>query len=300
MSSRPVVEVKGLEKSFGSLPVLKGLDLTVESGQVYGFLGRNGAGKSTTLRILVGILQIGGGTVQLFGEPMRTSNTALRQKIGYVAQEQNFYGWMTPLSLGEFVQGFYPNWDQAHYLRLLESLELPPRRKVQTFSGGMKAKQGLALALAHSPPLLVLDEPTAGLDPVARREFLQIVREQSRERGATVLFSSHLIDEVERAADRVGLMDHGVMFYEGPLELLSAQVREVVGPLEAVDFGTSVEVLKSFPERAVLRSHDPENWGRLGEQFPELTFRVMGLEDIFVELVTQRKGLHGHSSSSAS
>lgn len=294
----PVIQVRGLKKSFGSLPVLKGLDLTIEPGQVYGFLGRNGAGKSTTLRVLVGILEIGEGTVELFGEPMRTSNTSLRQRIGYVAQEQNFYGWMSPLNLGEFVQGFYPNWDQAHYLRLLETLELPPKRKVQNFSGGMMAKQGLALALAHSPPLLVLDEPTAGLDPVARREFLQIVQAQSRERGTTVLFSSHLIDEVERAADRVGIIDHGVMHYEGPLDILSGQVREVLGPLETAEFGPSIEVLKRSPQRAVLRSLDPQEWPRIAEVYPDLEIKTLGLEDIFVELVTLRS--HGKSARSAS
>jgi ABC-2 type transport system ATP-binding protein len=155
MQDASVIKLRGLKKKFRSLSVLNGLDVTVEPGQVYGFLGRNGAGKSITLRILAGILEKGGGSVELFGEPMLNRNTNLRQRIGYVAQEQNFYGWMTLKGLGTFVRVFYPNWDDALYHKLLDNLELPNKRKVQTFSGGMMAKQTLALALAHRPPLLI-------------------------------------------------------------------------------------------------------------------------------------------------
>lgn len=283
-----IVQVRGLEKAFGKLQVLKGLDMTVGQGQVYGFLGRNGAGKSTTLRILVGILRVGGGSVNLFGEPMLNQNTSLRQRIGYVAQEQNFYGWMTPLTLGSFVQGFYPNWDDGLYKTLLTSLELPRERKVQTFSGGMMAKQGLALALAHNPPLLVLDEPTAGLDPVARREFLQIVRDQSRQRGATVLFSSHLIDEVERGADRVGIIDGGVMHYEGPLDVLSRQIRSLHSNGVELELGPEMEVLSRNAEGGVLRCQRPEAYQELQAAHPEIRLEPLNLEDIFVELVTRQ------------
>lgn len=282
-----VIEIRGLKKAFGKVAVLNGLNMTVEQGQVYGFLGRNGAGKSTTLRVLVGILEKGAGSVELFGQPMLNKNTTLRQKIGYVAQEQNFYGWMTPSALGAFVRGFYPSWDEALYQRLLEALELPKTRKIETFSGGMKAKQGLALALAHRPPLLILDEPTAGLDPVARREFLQIVREQSRER-TTVLFSSHLIDEVERAADRVGIIDEGTMQYEGSLLELSRQVRRFRGNGE-VQLSAEFEVLRQTSDGYILRCQSVQDYTVFRNTYPEAHFENLSLEDIFVELVT-RKG----------
>lgn len=290
-SGLPVIELRGLKKAFGPVGVLTGLDMTVEQGQVYGFLGRNGAGKSTTLRILVGILEKGSGTVELFGQPMLNQNTTLRQKIGYVAQEQNFYGWMTPTTLGAFVRGFYPNWDDALYLRLLDALELPKGRKVQTFSGGMMAKQGLALALAHRPPLLVLDEPTAGLDPVARREFLQIVREQ---KGATtVLFSSHLVDEVERAADRLGIIDEGAMHYEGSLQELVRQVCRLrfPPPEKEAEFGPDFEVLRATSDGYILRCQSTQGYAELQNAYPEACLEALSLEDIFVELVT-RKGRH--------
>ena len=167
----PMVEVGSLRKSYGRVKVLKGLDMTVEEGSTYGFLGRNGAGKSTSLRILMGITLPTSGSVRLFGQTIQGHHTRLRQRIGYVAQEQVFYNWMNAASIGRFVGGFFPSWDRSRYAELLELMELPTDRKIMTFSGGMKAKLALSLALAHRPPLLVLDEPTAGLDPVARREF---------------------------------------------------------------------------------------------------------------------------------
>lgn len=278
------IEVRGLVKKFGRLEVLRGLDMTVEKGNVYGFLGRNGAGKSTTLRILNGILQAGGGTVELFGESMSAGNQSLRARIGYVAQEQHFYGWMTPKDLGAFVRGFYPNWDDKLYQSLQASMDLPSDRKVETFSGGMKAKLGLALALAHNPPLLILDEPTAGLDPLARREFLQMVNDQISRDGNTVLFSSHLVDEVERVCHMVGILERGVMIYQGTLDALSRQVFLVRRVEESgePEWATEVEVLRQSPEGWVVRCAQSD---LLAPHNPE----SMSLEDIFVELVTHRK-----------
>ncbi|MGE0491027.1 MAG: ABC transporter ATP-binding protein [Vulcanimicrobiota bacterium] len=279
-----VVAVRQLNKAYGRVQVLKGLDMSVEAGQVYGFLGRNGAGKSTTLRILVGILEIGAGTVELFGQPMSSQDTELRQRIGYVAQEQNFYPWMTPHSIGRFVRGFYPTWNDEEYARLVQTMELPAERPIGTFSGGMKAKQALALALAHKPPLLVLDEPTAGLDPVARREFLEIVREQTRDDGHTVLFSSHLVEEVERVAHRLGIIEGGQMAYEGSLAELRSQVRMLRLPAEDettfADFTVYTDRIREGERQVVLRTLDPSVFANL-EGLEELS-----LEDIFVEMVT--------------
>src|SRR5215831_12121795 len=162
--SPPVISLRGLVKHYGSVEALRGLDLSVERGQVYGFLGRNGAGKSTTLRIIMGVTLPTGGAVELFGQRARGEHPAVRRRIGYVAQEQAFYGWMTPAALGRFVAGFYPTWDEGEFRRLLGLLDVPAERRIQTLSGGMQPKLALALALAHRPELLILDEPTAGMD----------------------------------------------------------------------------------------------------------------------------------------
>ena len=218
----------GLAKNFGRLRVVRGLDLEVPRGKIYGFLGRNGAGKTTTIRMLMGILKPDAGQIEFFGEATRRTTIPLKRRIGYVSQSQNFYPWMTARQLGNFVSSFYPTWDAKEYDRLLRVLELPFDRRSSQLSGGMRMKLALALALAHHPDLLILDEPTAGLDPVAQREFLEIVRNQSRNHGRTTLFSTHRIDEVERAADKVGIIDEGVMRYEGDLEDLRSEVRRVV------------------------------------------------------------------------
>jgi len=218
-----VIAICDLEKKYGSYTALSGLDLNVHPGEVYGFLGRNGAGKSTTIRILMGITQPSAGEVRLFGERFDRDLVRLRQRIGYVAQEQSFYGWMNPKEMSRFIKGFFPTWDESEWTRVVKILDLPLDRKIQGFSGGMRVKLALALALAHRPELLLLDEPTAGLDPVARREFLDIVREEAR--GRTTFFSTHLIDEIELVAKRVGVVDAGKTKFEGSVEALGARVR---------------------------------------------------------------------------
>lgn len=224
---RPVLELRHLVKRYGRVEALSGLGLVVNEGEVYGFLGRNGAGKSTAIRVIMGITRATAGEVRLFGADGRADVIRLRQRIGYVAQEQSFYGWMNPEQLGRFLRGFYPTWDDEEYAGLIRRLELPPRRATQTFSGGMKVKLALALALAHRPELLVLDEPTAGLDPVARREFLELVRAQAGVGRRTTFFSTHLVDEVEAAAQRVGIVDAGRTLFEGTVAELGARVRRL-------------------------------------------------------------------------
>lgn len=225
--SSSLLELRSVTKRYGKVPALVGLDLTLRRGQVYGLLGRNGAGKSTALRIVMGITRPDAGTVALFGEAAKPGSVRPRQRIGYVAQEQHFYEWMTPERLGRFVGGFYPTFREERYRELLGRFEVPARR-VGTFSGGTKVKLALALALAPSPELLVLDEPTTGLDAVARREFLDIVREQAASGQYSTLFSSHLIDDVELVSTQVGIIENGRMQYEGSLEHLRARVRRVV------------------------------------------------------------------------
>lgn len=216
----PVLGLQDVRKSFGALTVLDDLSLAVYPGEVFGFLGRNGAGKSTAIRILMGILRSDAGYINVFGKALHTDVVGIRQRIGYVAQEQNMYPWMTPRVLSQFVRGFYPHWDEQRYQQLMKDFGLPPKRRIGMYSGGMKAKLALTLALSTRPELLILDEPTAGMDPVARREFLDLVREQTMRDGATTFFSTHLIDEIEAVADRIGIVESGRTVYEGELDPL--------------------------------------------------------------------------------
>lgn len=291
-----MLAIESLQKRYGRLPVLRGLTLGVREGEVYGFLGRNGAGKSTTIRIVMGITKADSGKVRLFGEDLsHKSQVGLRQRVGYVAQEQNVYSWMTPRSLSRFLRGLYPTWDQAEFDRLVDRLDLPKKRKVGTFSGGMKVKLALASALAHRPKLLVLDEPTAGLDPVARREFLEIVRGQAEATGCTTFFSTHLIDEVEVAAHRVGIVDDGATRFEGTVRELAARFRRVVQvphvtprplPLGLADeqaFRIVSDEERDGRRQLVVEAREPRRFLELVEDGWELL--EMPLEELFIEMV---------------
>ena len=281
--------IRGLAKRYGKVVALDGLDLTVGAGEVYGFLGRNGAGKSTTIRALMGITECERGEIRVLGEVARgAAHVRLRQRIGYVAQEQSFYDWMTAARLGKFVSRFYPSWDDATFVGACAAQSVPLDRKVGALSGGMRMKLALALALGHRPPLLILDEPTAGLDPVARREFLERVREDAERTGRTTFFSTHLIDEIELVADRVGIVDGGKARYEGSVEALAARVRAYFTdpsaplPFAALPPGVALLSDRVFRGRRQLtfEASSPEAFAGLGVPLERLP-----LEEIFIEMV---------------
>ncbi len=220
----PVIRFDKVAKNYGALQVLTSLSLQVNRGEVYGFLGRNGAGKSTAIRMMLGITKLSSGSIELFGHPISQRLVKTRQRIGYVAQEQHFYPWMNPVQLAKFVRGLYPHWHQRRFERLLDVFELPPKRKIGNFSGGMKAKLALCVAVATSPECLILDEPTAGMDPVARREFLDLVSYEARRSDTTVFFSTHVIDDIESIADRIAIIESGRTVYEGGFDALSNHI----------------------------------------------------------------------------
>jgi ABC-2 type transport system ATP-binding protein len=292
LPSRPaVLEVRGLRRHFGKVPAVDGVDLTVNEGEIYGFLGVNGAGKTTAIRLLMGIIAAEAGTISLLGETTRRTSVAQKRRIGYVSQEQNFYPWMTGDALGKFVGAFYPTWDKDEFARLLRVLEVPHDRRVSQLSGGMRAKLALALALASRPALLILDEPTAGLDPVARREFMQLIVAQARQHRRTTIFSSHLIDEVERCADRVGIIHQGQMRFEGGLDELRQRVRRVHLPAGLpVDAPPRFETWRDEvieDRRTITLRAEPEDWAAL--QLPEgIAPRMLSLEEIFIACVGTR------------
>ncbi len=302
--SQPIIELHRLAKRYGKVQALSDLTLTVTRGEIYGFLGRNGAGKSTAIRIIMGITKASGGEVRLFGGSAGKDLIRLRRRIGYVAQEQNFYGWMTPLQLGRFLRGFYPTWDETEYLRVLRLLELPTRRKARTFSGGMKVKLGLATALAHRPELLVLDEPTAGLDPVARREFLELVKAQADASQRTTFFSTHLVDEVEIAAARVGIVDRGRTFFEGSVDALRARVRMLSHAVADPSRPPPLPELGHIPYR-ILRDQlhegaryvvieaEPTLFEVLRQQGSSWTVQQLPLEEVFIEMVRRPYAEYG-------
>lgn len=217
VSDKVVLRTEQIRFSYGRHAVLNGLDLAVPAGQVYGFLGRNGAGKTTTIQILLGILVPNAGTIHFNQQQVRRTTAAMKRRIGYVSQRQFFYDWMRVRQLGRFVAGFYPTWSEGVFRALLDRLQIDRAQRVGALSGGTRMKLAMALALAPEPELLVLDEPTAGVDPIARREILDLLRDVCAADGRTVLFSTHNIDEVEKIADVAGILHQGVLAFQGPV-----------------------------------------------------------------------------------
>ena len=293
-----VLRTHALNRSFGSFQAVADLALDIRQGEIYAFLGRNGAGKTTTIRMLMGIINSDSGQLDFFGHKTKRPSRKQKQSIGYVSQEQFFYPWMTANVIGKFVRGFYPNWDDQEYQRLLEVLDLPDDRKISQLSGGMKVKLALALALAHRPELLILDEPTSGLDPVARLEFRQMILHQARKYGRATFYSTHLIEEVEDTADRVGIIDQGRLLYEGRIDTLKQMIRawvlsrtdelsmrdqeDLETPTPPPGFSVLKETRNDDEIRWILRA-EPEAWN---DWHPaQGVVQEQSLEDIFVTLV---------------
>ena len=247
-----------LVRRYGPRTVIQGLDLRVPAGVVYGFLGRNGAGKTTTIRMLLGMLPPHAGRIEILGTPRRRVTAGDRRRIGYVSQEQHFYGWMTVRQLERFIGGFYPTWSTATFDRLLQQLNIDSKQTVGTLSGGTKMKLAMALALAHKPKLLILDEPTAGVDPIARREILTLLSTEARERGRTVFFSTHNIAEIEDIGDWVGILHAGRMLYQGRVAELAHWVRR----MPAVPMGPFRVLLQE--EGSVVVLGRPEDFAGAG------------------------------------
>lgn len=275
------VRLTGLRRRYGRVSALDGLSLCARQGEIYGFLGRNGAGKTTTLRILMGIVRADAGEIALLGQRVKHVPIALKRRIGYVSQEQNFYPWMTAQQLGRFVSAFYSSWDAAEYARLLSVLDVPLQRRAAELSAGTRTKLGLALALAPHPPLLLLDEPTTGLDPVARREFNDLLKATVRQRGITAFLSSHLVDEVQDIADRVGIIQAGRMSIEGDVEALRMRVRRV-GAANGQGGGEEVSPPDGFTRvREDVWHAEPEAWA--SASWPVGTaIESLSLEEIFL------------------
>ncbi|MCA9570702.1 MAG: ABC transporter ATP-binding protein [Myxococcales bacterium] len=267
------LETRGLAKRFGRRKVIEGLDLAVPEGSVYGFLGRNGAGKTTTLRMLLGILAPDGGEIVYGGHAVRRAGPAERRRIGYVSQQQHFYPWMRVRTLGRFVGAFYPTWDAGRYAGLLDRLAVDPAQRVGALSGGTRMKLALALALAHAPPLLLLDEPTAGVDPVTRREILDLLKSAVREEGRTVLFSTHNISEIEAIGTQVGILHEGRLFWQGEVDGVAARVRRVSGPVPE-----GARVLAEEPEGAICWG-EPEVWSDEARVSLEAAFVAIARQD---------------------
>jgi len=265
----PVIETQGLQKSFKGLDALSGLDLNVPAGSIFGFLGRNGAGKTTTIKLLMGFLKPDGGNARVFGLAATdaAAGVEIRRRVGFVSEEKDLYPYMTVQQIIRFTRSFFPKWRDDLDRRYLKLFDLPPNRKISALSKGMKSKLMLLLGISHGAELLILDEPTDGLDPVAVEYVLRELVALAAAEGTTIFFSSHQLGEVEQIADHVCIIDRGAAIVTGSLDDLKAQYRclrialgeESRTPIHWVDGaehvrqeGRSVEILASRNVDAIL------------------------------------------------
>jgi ABC-2 type transport system ATP-binding protein len=221
----PLVEVDALSRRYGATIALDNVSLKAEAGLVYGLVGANGAGKTTLIKHLLGLLRPQQGRVRIFGlDPVREPVAVLR-RLGYLSEQRDLPEWMRLEELLRYTQAYHPGWDQAYADRLLDSFGLDRRKRFAELSQGMRAQAALVVAVAHRPELLVLDEPSSGLDVVVRQDILDAIVNTVIEDGRTVIFSSHLLDEVERMCDHVTVMHEGRVTVQGPVDAVRAMHR---------------------------------------------------------------------------
>jgi ABC-2 type transport system ATP-binding protein len=224
-----VISLSELTRRFGATTALARVSLSMPRGAVYGLVGANGAGKTTLIKHLLGLLRAEGGSVRVFGLDPVADPVGVLSRIGYLSEENDLPGWMRVDELMRYSRAFYPAWDDGYAEELRRAFALDPSATIRNLSRGQKARAGLLIALAHRPELLVLDEPSSGLDPIVRRDILGAVIRTIADEGRTVLFSSHLLEEVEQVADHVTLIHQGSIALSAPLDA----IKQTHGSLDA-------------------------------------------------------------------
>jgi ABC-2 type transport system ATP-binding protein len=289
----PVIDVQAVYKSFRSTHVLGGVTLQVARGKTFAFLGRNAAGKTTLIRMMLGLLKRDDGAMRILGLDPQRDALEIRQRVGYLAEDQTMYGWMRVEEIVRFVAPFYPTWDHNLAFKYLRDFELPLRTRIKHLSKGQNVRLGLVLALAHRPELVVLDDPALGLDPIMRKQFNRDLITHLQGEGRTVFYSSHLLYEVEPIADEVAILDQGRIVRQADTEALRrdvkqillrrdalAEVRDQLRVLDERDDGDRVAIIVEQAEQAVQRlSRDG------------IEFRVvdLNLDEIFEAYVAGRR-----------
>jgi ABC-2 type transport system ATP-binding protein len=216
----PVVDIQNLTRRFGAKRAIADVTITVPRGTVFGLIGANGAGKTTLIKHVLGLLKPTQGSVRVFGFDPTSDPVPVLARVGYLSEEMDLPGWMRVDELMRYTSAFYPDWKPSFAEELRSMFELDPKARIKNLSRGQRARAGLLVALAHRPDLLILDEPSSGLDPLVRQDILTAIIRTIADEGRTVLFSSHLLDEVEKVADRVAMIHEGSMLLDGELDAI--------------------------------------------------------------------------------
>ncbi len=264
-----VVELKKVTKSFKGFSV-KDIDLQVKQGFVTGFIGSNGAGKSTTIKMMMNLLKPDAGEVRLFGLDYKTHEKAIKERIGFVYDGNVFYEGLNLKDIKRIVGPAYKRWDDTLFYQYVEQFELPLNKAIKTFSKGMQMKASLAIALSHHAELIIMDEPTAGLDPIFRRELLNLLQELMLDGSRTIFFSTHITTDLDRIADYISFIQNGRLVFNQSIHEVAENYALVRGGMDLLDRDT---------EKAFVHIH------RAPTGFEALTDNVKAVKDIFDETV---------------
>ncbi len=287
--------IENVTRRFGKLLALNGVTFEIPRGCVFGLVGENGAGKTSLIKMMLGLLKPQSGEVRVFGKDPIGDPEGVLSQIGYLSEDRDLPDWMKVWELIRYTKAFYPNWDDTYAQELVSTFGLDLNARVGKLSRGQRAQAGLVTALSYRPPLLLLDEPSSGLDAAVRRDILGAIIRTVAEEGRTVLFSSHLLDEVERVADHIAMIHQGKLVLYGPLDTVRGQHQRLVlrcpggapalpGQLSAEGHGNEWIVVthgeKGVAEAAAISS---------GAEILDVTQPT--LEDIFVARVGKGRGI---------
>jgi len=297
LTTSSAVTTDGLTKTFGTTRAVDALSLTVPAGCTYGFIGPNGAGKSTTIRMLMGMLRISSGTATVLGTDVGKDPDGVKQRVGYVPEQHFIYRWMYVHEVIRFCRSFYPTWNDALCKETIERFELDPNKRVRQLSKGNVVKLALLLAIAHEPSLLLLDEPTSGLDPLVREDFLDGVLRAICETPRTILFSSHTLSDVQRLADRIGIIHEGRLLLDCPADELITTTKRVRAVLSDgtqpgdTPEGTVWQRVQGREWLMTVRGFSPNAVQFLTRRYALDHVEVLdlGLEDVFKDIIRGRK-----------
>jgi ABC-2 type transport system ATP-binding protein len=288
------ISTTSLTKTYGEMCAVDGLALNVPRGAIYGFLGRNGAGKTSTIKMLLGLMRASSGSADVLGMDVASQRVAVLQRTAFVSEKKTLYPSLTPAELVRFSRGFYPTWLYGAVEKYARLLEIPMNQRFEKLSNGNQTKVFLLLALSQGADLLILDEPTTALDPVTVDQLMHILVEDVLDRGCTIFFSSHQLEEIEKIVEYVGIIDRGKLLMEARLDDIKNEFRVITAAGNSLPTKTSSQVLSVEVDGDFYRyvvTKDAEDFaGGLSQRGATITNLVpLGLREIFLKLVRKEQ-----------
>ncbi len=287
-----ILEIKKLRKEYDEF-VLDSIDWNIPKAYITGLIGPNGAGKTTTIKLIMNHIEADSGQVSVFGKDHTHDEITIKNRIGYVGEEQYFYDTKNANWTGKFVSHFFHRWDMEKYHKFLDDFQIPRNKRIKKFSKGMKVKLSMAIALSHNADLIILDEPTSGLDPIVRRDVLDLLRKITDEEGTTVLISSHITDDIERIADFITYMINGRIAKFASKDDLQSNWKKIHFTKDSLDQKVS-DSLKSVEDHMFGCTGITDDYLKIKETLSQgltsgdIKVESLGLDDILISLVKEK------------